>query len=194
MKKIILASLALMIVLFCRAQERKVVKGFDGGMMVHTGYLFGNLPEAGSVSGMPFGLGGVVRMHLGEHWRVGGEGYVSTLRQLGNGSYVRYGWGGLLADFYWQFGRFFPYAGLTVGGGADTNLIVNGDKVGDWEPRENVYFNKQGFLALAPFIGCDYAVSEAFHLTLKADWLNCISSKLQIPTGPRLFFGFIFYH
>lgn len=75
---------------------------------------------------MPFGIGGVIRVHLGDHWRVGSEGYVSTIKQANNGSYVKYGWGGLL--------------------------------------------------------------------TLKADWLNCINAKYRIPSGPRLYVGFIFNH
>ena len=45
-------------------------------------------------------IGGVIRLHLGDHFRIGSEGYVSTLSQRGNGSYLKYGWGGLLADYY----------------------------------------------------------------------------------------------
>lgn len=49
--------------------------------------------------------------------------------------------------------------------------------------------------AVDPFIGCDFIVSEAFHLTLKADWLNAISKNRDSwLTGPRIYFGFIFYH
>lgn len=163
--------------------------------MVHTGYLKGNFRQLDyPVSGMPFGIGGVIRAHLGEHWRIGSEGYVSTLKQSGNGSYIKYGWGGLLGDFYWIIGRFMPYAGLTIGGGASTNLLIMGEKAGDWKPVENTYYNRKAFLALDPFIGCDYIISEAFHLTLKADWLNCINSDHVIPSGPRLYLGFIFHH
>ena len=41
-----------------------------------------------------------------------------------------------------------------------------GEKKGDWQPVEKTYYNKNGFLALDPFIGCEFVVSEAFHLTL----------------------------
>lgn len=55
---------------------------FDGGMMVHTGYLHGDLTALNhKAEGMTFGLGGVLRYHLGNHFRLGGEGYVSTLKQ-----------------------------------------------------------------------------------------------------------------
>lgn len=195
MKRIILSILLILIPLSISAQKAGVLRGFDGGMMLHTGLVEGNFQQLGHrVSGMPFGIGGVIRVHLGKHWRIGSEGYVSTVKQLDNGSYVKYGWGGLLGDFYWQSGRFMPYAGLTIGGGANTNLLIKGDSVPSWEPLEDTYFNRQAFFALDPFIGCDYVVSDAFHLTLKADWLNCINRECEIPSGPRLYVGFIFYH
>ena len=178
-----------------KAQEAKIVNGFDGGMMLHTGYISGNIGQLGhTASGMPLGIGGVARVHLREHWRIGIEGYVSVLRQLGNGSYLKYGWGGVLGDFYWRINRFIPYAGLTIGGGKETNLLIMGEKRGIWEPVENTYYNKQGFFALDPFLGCDFVVSESFHLTIKTDWLNCINKAYKIPSGPRLYIGFIFYH
>lgn len=176
------------------AQKVGVVNGFDGGMMLHAGFVKGAFPQADhTVSGIPIGIGGVIRVHLGKHWRVGSEGYVSTVKQYSNGSYVKYGWGGLLCDYYWQAGHFIPYAGITIGGGVNTNLLMKGD-VHDWVPVDNAYFNRQAFLAVDPFIGCDYVVSDAFHLTLKADWLNCLNRQYKIPSGPRLYIGFIFYH
>lgn len=177
------------------AQEEKLFQGFDGGMMVHTGFISGSIPGLGyEAKGMPAGIGGVIRLHLGEHFRVGSEGYVSTLKQRGNGSYVKYGWGGILADFCWRFGRLMPYAGLTVGGGSNSYLLMTGEQVPEGKPLQQSYFHKRGFFALDPFVGCDYIVSEAFHLTLKADWLQCIKKGYDIPSGPKLYIGFIFYH
>ena len=50
------------------AQEKRLITGFDGGMMIHTGYLNGTLgPEMIPASGAPFGLGGVARPHLGKN-------------------------------------------------------------------------------------------------------------------------------
>lgn len=193
----LLASALLMLIISSITWARKpgVLNGFDGGMMLHTGFIHGNIQQLDhQASGMPFGIGGVIKLHLGEHWRIGSEGYVSTLQQLDNGSYVKYGWGGLLGDFYWRLGSFMPYAGLTIGGGANTNLLIKGEAVPAWEPVEDTYFNKQSFLAVAPFAGCDYVLSESFHLTVKVDMVNCINGNYRIPTGPRLYFGFIFYH
>lgn len=179
------------------AQEgNKVYQGFDGGMMIHVGYLQGNIPSLQyQAKGATFGLGGVARVHLGKHWMIGGEGYVSTLSQLKNGSYIKYGWGGFLGEFYWPFKYVMPYIGVTVGGGANTDLLMFDGNRTDWQPEYNVVFHKQTFLAIDPFIGCDFIVSKSVHLTLKADCLHSLShGNLLMPMGPRFYFGCIFYH
>ena len=182
-----------------QAQEEakpKVLTGFNGGMMLHTGYLFGEMPGIGyNAKGAPFGLGGVIRVQLGQHWMVGGEGYVSTLRQLHNGSYIKYGWGGVLGELYWAFKHVMPYVGLTVGGGAQTTFLMFDGRSGDWASEKNAVFHKQGFMALTPFIGCDFILTKLLHLTVKADWMTTIADKkLLEPTGPRFYVGLIFYH
>ena len=182
-----------------QAQEEdkpKVLTGFNGGMMLHTGYLFGEMPEIGyTANGAPFGLGGVIRVQLGQHWMVGGEGYVSTLRQLHNGSYIKYGWGGILGEFYWAFRHVMPYVGLTVGGGSQTSFLMFDGRSGDWTAEGNAIFHKQGFFALTPFLGCDFILTKLLHLTVKADWMTTIADKkLLEPMGPRFYVGLIFYH
>ena len=195
MKRIVLATLCLLIAMAVSAQEKKLLRGFDGGMMVHTGYLSGNLDAIGyGAKGAPMGIGGVIRLHLGEHFRIGSEGYVSTLSQRGNGSYLKYGWGGLLADFYTVVGRFQPYAGLALGGGAMNTLLMSGKPARAWAPMDGTYFHKQGFMAIDPFVGCDFIVSGPMHLTLKVDYLCALSESKLLPSGPRVYFGFLFYH
>jgi len=197
MKKIILPLILLVFpfgVVYSQQSDERTHR-CDGGMMLHTGFLSGNIAPLGyKASGMPFGVGGVARYHLGKHWRIGAEGYVSTLRQMGNGSYVKYGWGGLLGDFYWTLGKFMPYAGLTLGGGATTDFLIMKESDKEWTPVQEAYYHKQGFFAIDPFIGCDYILSSAIHLTLKMDFLSGIGKELQMPAGPRLYFGIIFYH
>jgi len=195
MKKLLTILACLSIVVAVSAQEKKLLNGFDGGMMIHTGYLAGHLDAIGyDVKGMPIGIGGVIRMHLGEHFRVGGEGYFSTLNQRGNGSYMKYGWGGLLADGYAVLGKFQPYIGLTVGGGAMTTLLMMDNPSSAWAPIDGTYYHKQGFMAVDPFIGCDFIVSKPMHLTLKVDYLCALSQSKLLPHGPRVYFGFLFYH
>ncbi len=67
-------------------------RGFSGGMALHTGWVGGasvrlstpdgrTLPPQ-AVRGLPYGIGGGIRFHFGEHLRVGTEGY---------GTYLDYG-------------------------------------------------------------------------------------------------------
>ena len=183
-----------------RAQETsekvKVLTGFSGGMMLHTGYLNGTLPQIGyRAEGAPFGIGGAIRLHLGKHWMVGSEGYVSTLRQRHNGSYIRCGWGGALGAFYWNFKHAAPYIGLTVGGGGSTTFLMFNGNSHDWHTENNVVFHKQVFCAITPFIGCDFIATKFLHITLKADWLCSLANgSLLSPTGPRFYLGLLFYH
>lgn len=174
MRNCIIMAIALLAAASGRAsaQEQKTIRGFDGGMMVHSGYLSGRLDAINyEPKGAPAGIGGVIRLHMGEHFRLGSEGYVSTLGQRGNGSYLKYGWGGLLADFYTVMGKFQPYAGLTLGGGAMTTLLMFEEPSAAWAPIDGTRFHKQGFMAVDPFVGCDFIVSVPMHLTLKVDWL-----------------------
>ena len=187
--------LCLLLAVAAAARDNRNSRGFDGGMMVHTGYLSGRLDAIGyEAKGFPMGIGGVIRLHLGDHFRLGSEGYVSTLSQQGNGSYLKYGWGGLLADAYTVLGRFQPYAGLTLGGGAMTSLLMSEKPSKAWAPIDGTCFNRQGFMAIDPFIGCDFIVSGPMHLTIKVDYLCALSQSRLLPHGPRLYFGFLFYH
>lgn len=195
MKKVTLILACLLLTLTASAQEKKLIRGFDGGMMLHTGFLKGTLDPIGyDAKGAPMGIGGAIRLHLGEHFRVGGEGYISTLNQRGNGSYLKYGWGGLLADVYTVVGRLQPYAGLTLGGGAMTTLLMMENPASDWAPIDGTRYHRQGFMAIDPFVGCDFIVSGPMHMTVKLDYLCALSQSRLLPHGPRIYFGFLFYH
>lgn len=180
--------------------QDKVIKGFSGGMMVHSGYQFGgDNPYDYSPKGATFGIGGAARLHLTKHFRAGFEGYFSTLglsdETVESGSHNKLFWTGILADWYWKVGRFYPYVGTTLGGGMETAYYMfEGDKH-DWLPETSAVFHKQPFVAIDPFVGCDIAVGEALRLTVKADWLMAINNEgLNKPLGPRIYFGFIFAH
>ena len=179
-----------------KEKTEKIKFGYDGGMMLHTGYLQGTIPQIShQAKGMPFGIGGAIKFHIGKHFRVGSEGYVSNLKQLKNGSTVKFGWGGILADCRFHCGFLMPYVGVTIGGGARTSSLMLEGNIDDWEKEEEFIFNKQVFLAVAPFVGTDFVVTPKFHLTLKVDWLNAIGGgNLLMPAGPRIYFGFLMYH
>lgn len=176
--------------------DKKLFRGYEGGMMLHAGYLFGDItPLNHHAEGITKGIGGAIRLRFGDHWRLGTEGYTSSMSQLDNGSYIKTFWAGLLADYTWTWRRFAPYIGVTIGGGTTTDFIMKeGDKK-DWQKEPEAYFHKEPFIAIDPFIGCDYIVSEKLHLTLKIDYLNGIGgSDLYLPTGPRAYIGFMFCH
>ncbi len=177
--------------------KKKILNGYDGGMMLHAGYVTtNNLALNMKQEGVTKGIGGAIRFHFGNHYRIGTEGYVSTLGLIENHSYIKTFWAGLLNDFYWRFGKFMPYAGLTIGGGTLTNCLIFEGTSNDWEAESEVIFKKDNIIAIDPFIGCDYCISEAMHLTFKLDFLtNCnLNKSLYFPTGPRFYIGFIFFH
>jgi hypothetical protein len=188
-------------ILVCSAQEKKVIKGFSGGMMAHTGYMSGgDNPYGYNPKGMTFGLGGCAKLHFTEHFRAGFEGYFSNVglkdrNGFQSGSHNKVFWTGVLADFFWKKGKFVPYVGATVGGGMETAFYMfEGDKH-DWKEESKAVLHKQPFFALDPYVGVEYKVGRALRLTLKADWLFAINSDgLNQPMGPRLYFGVIFAH
>ena len=198
MKRFFLTCVLGVLCLSGMAQEKKFIKGFSGGMMLHSGYLFGSdNPFNYNASGATFGIGGCAKLHLSKNFRAGFEGYFSNMglhKDIEDGSFNKVFWTGVLGDWYWKCGRFYPYIGATVGGGMETSFyIFEGDKH-DWVP-ETAGYHKQPFFAVDPFIGCDIAVGEALRLTVKTDWLMAINNEgLNRPFGPRIYFGFIFAH
>lgn len=182
-----------------QAGEKQIIKGFSGGMMVHSGYQFGSdNPYDLNISSPTFGIGGCAKLHLTKHFRSGFEGYFSNApisKGVQSGSHNKLFWTGLLADWFWQTGKFIPYAGVMLGGGMETSFYMfEGDKH-DWAIEQKSVLHKQPFFAVDPYIGLEYAVGEALRLTLKTDWLLAINSDgLNRPLGPRVYFGFIFAH
>ena len=133
MRKVFLFLFSIFAVLASAKHDSiPIFQGCGGGMMFHAGYLFGGqsqalLPSGGSMTpqGLTYGLGGSMRVHLWKHLRVGCEGFSSTMKTgatdkstlLQSGSYVKTGWGGVLADACWRGEKWWPYVGGSLGGG-----------------------------------------------------------------------------
>ena len=178
---------------------------FSGGMMLHIGYVGGGttalyspsgipLP-AQKMNGVPYGIGGCAKVYFGEHLRVGTEGYATYLVYGDNASRFGIGWGGLLLDWQWHAGNIHPFVGVTVGGGAATNVTLLSPVYDDFLTEPTVSYRKYGFMAVTPFIGMELEVSQKLRLTFKADWLMNVSvARPDFPQGVRLYFGIIFYH
>ena len=198
-KLIVTALLTLAVLSSASAEEKKLIKGFSGGMMVHTGYQYGcDNPYGLDISSPTFGIGGCAKLHLTDHFRTGFEGYFSSApvkSGVESGSYNKLFWTGVLADFFWKTGKFVPYIGATVGGGMETSFyLFEGDKH-DWEIEARAVLHKQPFVAIDPYVGVEYQVGKALRLTVKTDWMFAINSdSLNQPMGPRFYFGFIFAH
>lgn len=173
--------------------------------MLHTGYLFGQAeaPKASDWRGATMGIGGALRINLWDHLRVGGEGYVSTMpstlsnqhKSLANGSYVRNGWGGVLADACWRLEKIWPYIGGSIGGGSCKSLYIYDGDQHDWQAEADAIFNKQAYWYVDPYVGVDWCMTKKVHLTFKMDWLLAIHDRrLLMPTGTRAYIGFMFCH
>ena len=199
MKKFILSSIFCLLCVCATSQDKKFIKGFSGGMMVHSGYQFGgDNPLNYNPKGATFGIGGAARLHLTDHFRAGFEGYFSTMglkKDLVKGSHNKVFWAGALAEWFRKCDRFTPFAGAGTGGGMETSCyILAGDKH-DWMPEGSAIYRKQPFFYVDPYIGTEFKVGGALRLIMKADWLLAINSEgLNRPQGPRIYFGVIFAH
>ena len=199
MKRILLITFIFLSLNVFSQKETKIFNGYDGGMMIHVGYVSKDIkPVDFKADGVTKGIGGAIRFHFGNHYRIGTEGYVSTLslkKDLAKGSYIKTFWAGLTNDFYWQLGKFMPYVGLSLGGGTLTDCFIFEGDNHDWNPESKVIINKSAFVAIDPYIGCDYSLTDALHLTFKIDYLSGFNkSELYLPTGPRFYIGAIFFH
>ncbi len=193
------AALALMP---AAAENKMKYNGYSGGMMLHTGYVFGGVStpqHAGTVvatekmQGLPMGIGGAIRLNFGKYLRVGTEGYSTTLYYGQKGCYATIGWGGLLADCAFTKDRHTFFVGATVGGGAFRNLTLTEPMHHDWEVENNVSYRKYAFMAVTPFVGYEWAMTQKIHLALKLDYLlNVSNPQPDFITGPRLYIGFMF--
>ena len=196
--------------LFAQTDSVAIFQGCSGGMMGHVGYLFGQptaavLPSGESIAmqGMTYGLGGSMRVNLMKHLRVGCEGFSSNVKSgvtdqrdfLQKGSYIRTGWGGLIADACWRLEKVWPYIGGSVGGGAMRTLAVVEGSQDDWQTESTVVLHKQGFGYVNPYVGMDYCITRRIHATFRLDWMLAFADKqLVLPTGPRLYVGIMFCH
>lgn len=192
----------------CNAQEKPhgafAYGGFSGGMMIHTGYVGGaesriigtdgELVGAQSMRGMPFGIGGAIRLHFGNWLRLGSEGYQTVLNYGPHKGFCSLGWGGLLIDAHHRIGRFDAFAGLTVGGGGVKNLTLLSPSLVDFRVEENASFRRYGVALIDPFVGTEYVVSDKLRIQIKADYiLNLTPRKEDFVRGVRLYLGVVFY-
>ena len=208
--KLIVIFILFATIASARNDSTAIFQGCGGGMMFHAGYLFGEqsqavLPTGENLTpqGLTYGLGGSMRVHLWKHLRVGCEGFSSTMKSgatdknslLQSGSYVKTGWGGVLADACWRGEKWWPYIGGSIGGGAMRSLYIVEGSEDDWVEEQMAFVHKQGFAYVNPYVGVDYCLTKRIHLTFRLDWMLAFAKEqLLMPTGPRLYVGILFCH
>jgi hypothetical protein len=176
--------------------KKKVMKGFCGGMMLHSGYQFGSDNPIGvNPKGATFGMGGVAKLQFTKHFRTGFEGYFSSVglkKDVLKGSFNKIFWAGAIADWFWKCDRFYPYVGVGVGGGMETSLYMLDGNKSDWV-EDDIVYRKQPFGYVDPYVGVSYAVGGIIRLTLRTDWMVAVNNEgLNRPLGPRIYFGILF--
>lgn len=186
--------------------HKMAFSGYAGGMMIHTGYVSsdkfdyispdGETIAPGQAKGAPVGIGGALKFSFGKHFRLGVEGYVSTLKYGKHKSYSSTGWGGLLVDWIWSKNKWSWFIGGTIGGGRVRNIALLGEMPDDMViENNNTSYRSYGFMALVPFIGAEYALTSKIHLVMKIDYLfNACNRQKDFVTGPRIYLGFMFCH
>ena len=66
-------------------EKKKFIKGYDGGMMVHTGYVTNSVsPLSYYAEGPTFGIGGLIKLRFSDHFRNGFEELKSYLKNEPN--------------------------------------------------------------------------------------------------------------
>ena len=205
----------------------EVFTGFSGGMMLHAGYLFSKDPRyvfsntgLGSEDyiknlprdGVCIGLGGALRVHLIDHIHLGAEGGVSTMPLMKTGSNIRTGWGGVLCDFYTDWGKVRPLIGMTIGGGTMKRLFVPDEPpvvytTGADTTNYNSSYVKTPFFFLDPYVGLEIGLNSHMALMIRIDYMLPFGrsnssltnlgqdikwSNFMTPSGPRLYVGIMF--
>jgi hypothetical protein len=172
--------------------------GFSGGMMLHSGYVWTNNFSAANssdeqkIQGCPFGIGGLARFHFGKFFRIGGEGYSSTLVHANKG-YSQLSWGGILLDCVWQNKNISPFAGFTFGGGSFKSLIAS-ENINETIYNDNIFYRKYPLMLISPFIGMEIKLTTKMRCIVKADYIvNFTNREEDFTQGPRLYAGVIFY-
>ena len=141
------------------------------------------------------GIGGALKICFGNHLRVGTEGYTSALGYGEYGSSLSIGWGGLLVDWCWQWGRLKPYVGATIGGGVVENLTLTTHPQEDLVPEENISYRHYGVGVVVPFAGVEWPLTDRMSVTVKADRITSLgAADFDFPSGVRCYVGFMFNH
>jgi hypothetical protein len=188
--RLLLLSILLFSVFTSYTQTHREL--FRGGMFLHTGYVKNQLDNP-SVNGLVTGIGGKMTFRLGEHFRMGTEGYVSTFGYGDNEGQYKLGWGGLLGEYQFLNKRFTPVAGVTLGGAKIHDLYMLSGNYTDNLPDEAIY-KVYPSMVITPHFSVEYSITDHINLVSKIDHVFYPGAAYPnyIAKGFRIYFGVLF--
>ena len=165
---------------------------FRGGMFLHTGLVVNQLDDP-TVNGLVTGIGGKITFRMGEHFRLGTEGYVSTFGYGENEGQYKLGWGGILTEYQFNDNRLAPVIGATFGGGKVHDLYMLSGDFHDNIADQAIYKVYTSFV-VTPHFSLEYKMTESLNLVGKIDYVFYpgIDYPTYVAKGPRLYFGVLF--
>ncbi len=186
-------ALILIIALCNKVQARNDSTSlFTGGMLLHSGYIKNN-NSSYQVDGLCFGLGGKLAFHIGNHLRLGSEGFSSNVNYQNNDGYHKLGYGGLLIEYQFLPKKITPVFGFAVGAGTIKDLYVLQGNIDDNKSDEVIY-KVYAVLLATPSISLEYALSEKIKIALRLDYMINLNNEYQndFASGPRIHLGVLF--
>jgi hypothetical protein len=160
-------------------------KGYTGGMFVHSGQIKSktfevtnslNETSAHQIKNLTFGLGGKLVFQFGHHLRIGLEGYNSTVTYGDYKSSYSIGWGGFLAEYFYETKLISYFSGATFGGGSVKNLVVTEHQALNFQTSE-ILRRQYSTGIIAPYYGAEIKLTPKLRLVYKADYLFPITNK-----------------
>lgn len=165
---------------------------FRGGMFIHSGFVQNKINYP-SVSDGVSGIGGKLTFRAGNHFRFGGEGYVSSFNYKNNDGKYELGWGGLLTEFQFNDNKIAPVIGVTIGGGKVSDLYIISGNFTDNFTDEAIY-KVYSSLIVAPQFSLEIRMTSHINLAAKIDYLLYpgIGYPNYVARGPRFYLGVLF--
>jgi len=166
---------------------------FRGGMCIHSGYL-ANKRTTEAVQGGCFGIGGKLSFTTGQYFRVGAEGYTSSLGYQNQDGYYKLNWGGLLMEYQLlHANKIYPVLGITLGGGkVEDMFFLPEDPEGI--ATDQIIFREYPLLICTPSLSAEYRLKSKLTLLLRLDYILPLFSEYtqDFAYGPRLYLGVLF--
>lgn len=172
--------------------SQKEIELFRGGMFLHSGYVKNNLSKA-KVDGALFGIGGKLSFRIGNHFRLGTEGYVSNYNYPNNKGKYKIGWGGILTEYQFTNKKLSPVIGLNWGAGSTHDLFTLSGNFTD-NNSDNAIYKVYSNFVISPNLSLEYKLNSHMCLATKIDYnlYPFNEYKNYTANGLRFYIGILF--